>query len=75
MSEMTAALGVDFGGVVHGVTYRPGQPDTFLEVVGAVWLVFPMRHAKAVLAVIVATALGLVAAGAGIPYYRYRHVE
>ena len=31
MSEMRTALGVDFGGVVHGVTYRPGRPDTFLE--------------------------------------------
>jgi len=31
MSETRAALGVDFGGVIHGVAYRPNQPDTFLE--------------------------------------------
>lgn len=31
MNDVRAALGVDFGGVVHGVTYRPNQPDTFLE--------------------------------------------
>jgi len=31
MSEMRTGLGVDFGGVIHGVTYRPNQPDTFLE--------------------------------------------
>ncbi len=31
MSEMREALGVDFGGAVHDVTYKPGQPDTFLE--------------------------------------------
>jgi len=31
MSKLRSALGVDFGGVVHGVTYRPGRPDTFLE--------------------------------------------
>jgi hypothetical protein len=46
-----------------------------VPVIGAIWLVLPMRHAKAVLAVIAATALGLVGVGAGIPYYRYRHVE
>jgi hypothetical protein len=31
MDNLLPALGVDFGGVIHGVTYRLGGPDTFLE--------------------------------------------
>ena len=31
MENLLPALGVDFGGVIHGVTYRPDGPDTFLE--------------------------------------------
>ena len=31
MDNFRPALGVDFGGVIHGVTYRPDGPDTFLE--------------------------------------------
>jgi hypothetical protein len=31
MDNLLPALGVDFGGVIHGVTYLPDGPDTFLE--------------------------------------------
>src|ERR1700690_3787357 len=31
MDNLLPALGVDFGGVIHGVTYRPDGADTFLE--------------------------------------------
>jgi hypothetical protein len=31
MDNFLPALGIDFGGVIHGVTYRPDGPDTFLE--------------------------------------------